>query len=293
MTTLVECFRQGRARLKQTLAEDAEYDALRLFESVFGMNRQALLLHGEEPAQELLCRRFQSKIEQRAAGRPVQYILGEWEFCGLPFFVGEGVLIPREETALLVDAAVDFCRVTRQPRILDLCSGSGAIAVACAKAIPDASVTACELSPQALEYLQRNVERSRTAVQIRRCDVLAQPRSGDFLPQDVILSNPPYIETAELPGLQREVRHEPQMALDGGADGLKFYRAILSGWLRFLRPGGLLAVECGIGQAHTIEKMFSEYDLRTSVRKDFAGIDRAVCGKKPESDCILPQNQVK
>lgn len=293
MITLGECFRQGCARLKQVLAEDAEYDALLLFESVFGVNRQALLLHGEELAQESLCGFFQNKIEQRAAGRPLQYILGEWEFYGLPFFVGEGVLIPREETALLVDAAAGFCREMQTPRILDLCSGSGAIAIACAKTIPNAAVTACELSSQALKYLQKNVERNHAAVKVRRCDVLAPQTDGDFLQQDVILSNPPYIETAELSGLQREVQREPQMALDGGSDGLKFYRAILAGWLRFLRPGGLLAVECGLGQAHTIEQMFCGCGLHTSVKKDFAGIDRVVCGQKPESDCILPRNQVK
>ena len=293
MITLQECCREGCERLKQALVEDAEYDARRLFESVFGMNRQALLLHGGRPAEESLCEEFRNKIEQRAAGRPLQYILGEWEFYGLPFFVGEGVLIPREETTLLVDAAAEFCRGVPAPRILDLCAGSGAISVACAATIPGASVTACELSLQAMEYLRKNAERNRAAVQIRRCDVLAPQPEDAFPQQDVILSNPPYIETAVLPGLQREVRREPEMALDGGADGLKFYRAILTGWLRFLRPGGLLAVECGLGQAHIIEQMFRGCGLRTSVRKDFAGIDRAVCGQRPESDCILPENQVE
>lgn len=291
--TLRECFRQGAARLKESLAEDAEYDALLLFESVFGMNRQALLLHGEEPARESLCALFRSKLEERANGRPLQYILGEWEFYGIPFLVGEGVLIPREETALLVDAAAEFCRSLPSPRILDLCSGSGAIAVACAETIPNAAVTACELSPETLGYLQKNVERRRAAVQVCRRDVLAPQKDGDFPSQDVILSNPPYIESADLPSLQREVRREPQMALDGGADGLLFYRAILAEWLRFLRPGGLLAVECGLGQAHTIERMFRECGLRTSIQTDFAGIERTVCGQKPENDCNLPPNQVK
>lgn len=293
MSTLRECCLQGRAVLQTADIEDAAFDAQLLFESVFGMNRQALMLHGSEPAEEQKCSQFFAKIAERAAGRPLQYILGEWEFCGLPFTVGEGVLIPREETALLVNAAESFCKNMNSPRVLDLCSGSGAIAVACAKRIAGAQVTACELSLQAMEYLRKNIDRNGASVQVICCDVL-QPDEAFSLPlQDVILSNPPYIESADLPGLQKEVQHEPMMALDGGEDGLKFYRAILQKWLRFLRPGGLLAVECGLGQAHTIEQMFRQCGLAASVTKDFAGIDRMVCGQKPENDCILPQNQVK
>lgn len=288
MSTIQECWRQGRVQLEQAGVEDAAFDAQQLFEAVFGLNRQALLLHGEQLAPQMQQERFFVGIAQRAAGRPLQYILGEWEFCGLPFFVGEGVLIPREETALLVDAAKRFCRGRENPRVLDLCAGSGAIAIACAGGIPGAQVTACELSPEAIAYLERNIARNQVTVQVRRCNVL-QPDDAFSLPmQDVILSNPPYIESADLPSLQREVQHEPRMALDGGADGLCFYRAILEQWLRFLRPGGLLGVECGLGQAHTIEQMFRQHGLSATITRDFAGIERTVCGQKPESDCILP-----
>lgn len=285
--TLGACYREGRLQLENAGVTDAAFDAQLLFEAVFGMNRQMLLLHGEEAADEKLRELYLEKIAERACGRPLQYILGEWEFCGLPFFVGEGVLIPREETALLVDAAKHFCQNQQHPAILDLCSGSGAIAVACAKKIPQASVTACELSPQAISFLKKNIEHNQVSVCVERCDVLCPSEDFSLPPQDVILSNPPYIESSALPGLQREVRREPSMALDGGADGLDFYRAILKRWLRFLRPGGMIAVECGLGQAHTIEQMFQQTGLTAKLTEDFAGIERMVWGQKPESDCNL------
>lgn len=221
----------------------------------------------------------QALVARRCAGEPLQYILGEWEFYGLPLFVGEGVLIPRADTETLVDAALALCKGLSAPRMADLCSGSGCVAIALAKHCPGAHVTAVELSGAAYAYLVRNLARNAAAnVTPLQADALAQhPQLAGL---DVIVSNPPYIRENELSSLAPEVQREPRMALDGGADGLSFYRALAAVCRARLKAGGYLAFECGDDQAPAVRKILHEngYTEIAAVR-DLEGFERVVTGR--------------
>ena len=279
-----ELYLLGKTQLAAAGIDTASLDASLLLEQLSGWDRTAQLMHGDDLAPQAWIEPFRTRIARRAAGEPLQYLLGYWVFMDHKFAVGSGVLIPRPETELLVREAIAYCG-NRPCRITDLCAGSGAVGWSCAAALPVCSVTAVELSPDALGYLRRNAESvvgDPQRTRIVQADV-AQPGAAAAVgTAEVILSNPPYIPTADLPALQREVQREPRMALDGGADGLDFYRAILHIWLPMLAPGGLLAVECGIGQGAALTEAFRAAGLHdVQIRPDFSGIDRVVRGIVP------------
>lgn len=225
---------------------------------------------------------FRGWVERRANREPIQYILGTQEFLGLEFRVTPDVLIPRLDTEVLVEVAVAHLRGMEvvAPRIADIGTGSGAIAVGVAHLLPGAQVVAVDLSPAALAVARANAERLGVAdrVAFRQGDLLA-PLTGERLA--AILSNPPYIPAAEMPGLDPEVREfEPQLALTPGGDGLECYRRLVAGAPDLLAPGGLLAVEVGIGQAQAVAGLFRDAGLAVQVHLDTAGIERVVCGVK-------------
>ena len=209
--------------------------------------------------------------------------MGEWEFYGLPFCVGPGVLIPRPDTELLVDAALERLPAGKAAALLDLCAGSGCISIALAKNRPVCRVAALEKSPDALGYLRRNAQRNGVkGLSILEGDLLAGPGSLPVASFDMIVSNPPYIPAADLAGLDVEVRGEPAMALDGGPDGLRFYRAICRDWLCCLQPGGSLLVEIGIGQSADVQALFWAAGLEgVEALPDLNGIDRVIVGTLP------------
>ncbi len=268
-------WQQATARLQAAGCEDAAFDARCLLEDIGGMPR------GQAPDDTPLSAEEQERLSlalnKRREGYPLQYLLGEWEFLTLTLSVGEGVLIPRPDTEVLCEEAAR--RLGKAPQVLDLCAGSGCVGLGVASLRPDAVVTVVELSDKALPYLRDNIARypslQVTAVQ---GDVLSDAaRFPDGY--DAILSNPPYIPTGDLAGLQREVHHEPTMALDGDVDGLRFYRVIADVWSRKLRSGGLCAVEVGIGQAPAVAALFTAAGL-TDVQsvRDLAGVERVVLG---------------
>ncbi len=267
------------ARLAAAGCEDAAFDARCLLEDLGGLPRgraadDTPLTAEQESALE-------TAVAQRAAGRPLQYILGEWEFLALTLKVGEGVLIPRPDTELLCEVAAEQLRGKTAPRVLDLCAGSGCVGLGVASLCPSAVVTEVELSADALPYLRENVLRYPDyAVTVRQADVLADYAAFDGF-YDAILSNPPYIPTADLPHLQREVQHEPKMALDGTADGLTFYRTIAEHWCEKLSPDGFVAVEVGIGQAQDVAAIFRAQGLgNTGIFTDLGGVPRVVLARK-------------
>ena len=278
--------RQGerllRRRARPAPCEDAAFDAFLLLEKVTGISRTAYpLKKNDSPTAEERAE-YLSLLRRRAAGEPVQYLLGEWEFMGLPLYVGPGVLIPRPETELLVEQSLELLRGRPNPRILELCGGSGCISIALAKARPDAEITCLELSAQALCYLRRNIARhgvpNLTAVE---GDALSPPPEivGRY---DAILSNPPYIAAGQLPALQREVRQEPAMALDGGPDGLRFYHSFHRLYPPMLSPGGFLLYEIGEEQGRAVSALLRTAGLqKVQVLRDFSGLDRAVLGFSP------------
>lgn len=276
---LRELIHRAQGALEAAGCEDAAFDAAQLVAAAAEIPPNRLLLCREDEVPDAVCEKVNDFVKQRIDGRPLQYILGCWEFYGLPFYVGEGVLIPRPDTEVLVDLALDFIRETGAKRVIDLCSGSGCIGIAVAKNAA-VQVTAIEKFSPAMDYTVRNIGLNNL--------YNIEARSGDLflgangLTCDVLISNPPYIPRADLSHLQREVLREPQTALDGGADGLDYYRAIAEKWVPCINAGGAVFVEVGINQADAVAALFETAGL-TDIKKsnDLCGIERVVSGKKP------------
>lgn len=280
--TLGEVYRQGKQLLINAGNEAPAFDADCLFQKVFGLDRQGRIMHGAQPAQPQKEQEYIKYAKERAAGRPLQYILGKWPFLGMELTVGEGVLIPREETELLVKTAVQMLDGRKSPKIIDLCSGTGAVALGLASFLPDAHISAVELYEDALSYLNRNiVETGFKNVVSCKLDILREESAATFSKPDCIVSNPPYVESGEIVSLQPEVQLEPHSALDGGDDGLVFYRAIANIWLPLLQSGGVAAVEVGERQAQATAQLFEAAGLsQIRIFRDFNGIERVVAGVK-------------
>ncbi|MDE6726772.1 MAG: peptide chain release factor N(5)-glutamine methyltransferase, partial [Oscillospiraceae bacterium] len=207
------------------------------------------------------------------------YILGEWEFYRLPFKVGEGVLIPRQDTETLVDTAARFLRERDAwaRKTLDLCAGSGCIGIALAKTAA-AEVTCVEKSRRAFGYLEENAALNHVSVRAVLGDALDENTvTGEY---DLIVSNPPYLTESDMRSLQKEVSFEPEAALFGGTDGLDFYRGIIPIYARKLVSGGMIAVEIGMGQESAVSGIFRENGLDPRLEKDMRGIYRVVYGIK-------------
>ncbi|MDE7389982.1 MAG: peptide chain release factor N(5)-glutamine methyltransferase [Lachnospiraceae bacterium] len=280
--TLGEIYRHGARLLREANIEDYSYDALCLMEHFFSVDRAGLILHGDRAAEPESRADFFSAIQQRLQGRPLQYIIGIWSFMDFDFYIGEGVLIPREDTETAVNSAVDYLKSLNiaRPRVIDLCSGSGAIAIAIAKLVPQCEVTAVELSDKAAEYLHRNVIlNSADNVTLLRGDVEVLYNEFSDEEFDLIISNPPYIETNVIDTLQQELKYEPRMALDGGRDGLYFYRIITELWHSKLKHGGMLVYEIGENQYKSVSELLKRYGFGNIFYKlDVQNIKRAVGG---------------
>ena len=222
-------------------------------------------------------------VRRRLQGEPVAYITGLWEFHGLPLFITPGVLIPRDDTEVLADQAIAFARdAEREIRMLDLCCGSGCIGLAVASEIPSIRVVMADISEKATGVARQNTLRNRLTrcVTCLTADALQAPPMllGRF---DLIVSNPPYIRTGEMESLDASVRdYEPREALDGGEDGLMFYRAVAEKWRAVLKPGGAVMFECGEDQSAAVREILADRgftDIETV--KDTRGIERVVTGK--------------
>lgn len=278
--TLSSVYKSGEKILRESGVPDADFDSLYLMEHFFGADRTTLIIHGDKPADNNLCARFFDAVKERTTGKPLQYIVGKWNFMGFDFLVGEGVLIPRDDTEIVVETAVVFLRKTDRPRVIDLCSGSGAIAVSIAKLFPESEVVALEYSDTAITYLEKNIALNKAAnVSVFKGDVTKC--SGEFADEsfDLVISNPPYIESGEIDALQRELSFEPRMALDGGKDGLYFYRSITANWSSKVKPGGMLAFEVGEEQFEPVaEEMKKQGFANVNYRLDLQGYKRTAAG---------------
>ncbi len=280
--TLNEVYLIGKKILSEAGCDAPAFDAMRIFEMCFGLSRQDVILTRNAFADETKAAKFFELIRQRASGRPLQYILGRWNFMGNEFKVGEGVLVPRDDTEVVVNAALDCIKDVNSPRILDLCAGPGTIAITLAKQRREATVVAAELSDVALCYLKENIALNgvKNVIPVQ-FDVLLDADPFEYDDFEIIVSNPPYIPTSDLKGLQLEVQNEPQMALDGGIDGLIFYRAIAQSWTKCLKKGGHLCVEVGQGQANDVKAIFEEAGLADiAIKRDLNNIERVVQAKK-------------
>lgn len=278
--TLSQLYRKAKADLQSSDTDSPQYDAICLIEHFFGMNRAELVVSGSNPAEVDIENRFLEALEKRISGYPLQYILGKWTFMDIPLFVGEGVLIPRDDTEVLVREAIERIRKMESRKIIDLCSGSGAVAIAVAKAYPDIEILAVEISDIAFGYLERNIEynncRNIKTIKGDMFKLYEEFLDGEF---DALLSNPPYIKTNVIETLATEVQHEPKLALDGGNDGMVFYNAIAENWRSKVKPNGFIGVEIGEDLKRDIVNLFEASRIKDiSVYKDMAQLDRAIFG---------------
>lgn len=285
--TARELYRRAAARLGEAGIDSPGPDALALTGFFLGLDRAGLALHGDETPAPEQAAAFDRAVEERAARRPLQYIFGRWDFLGLSLAVGEGVLCPREDTGILVEALAQALRNVPSPKGLDLCAGSGAVALGLCSLLPEAEAVCVELSPQAFPFLEKNLAAyPQYRIRAMQADVLLASSASGFSPAslDFIAANPPYVRTGEIPFLQPEVQKEPAMALDGGPDGLAFYRALARLWIPLLKPGGLLAVEIGEDQGAAVSALFSAHGLETpEICRDWSGLDRVVLGRRKKS----------
>ena len=283
MKTYNELYMSTRNTLKRSGIEAYALEARILVAGAAGKTVQQLLrdlsLYAA-PQTETLVGEYTAR---RLRGEPVAYITGEWEFYGLPLIVTPDVLIPRSDTELLVDLVREaLTGYKMDARVLDLCCGSGCITCAVGRELPATKLVAVDISASALEVCRANIQRSRLETRV----ICVQADATSFPPLgigsfDVIVSNPPYIESGEIAALDRSVRdYEPIWALDGGKDGLRFYKGIIKYWKSLLRSGGLLIFEVGEGQARDVADMLMAAGFTAcTVHKDTRGVERAVVGR--------------
>lgn len=271
--TLKELFEYCSDEL--SFGECGNFEAQCIFEDMLKVDRSRIL-SSNSPVTEDDILLVNSIIERRKAGEPLQYILGTWDFYDLTFFVGQGVLIPRPETEILVDFALDNLKDIKNPVIFDLCAGTGCIGLTIAKHMPEATVYLLEKQENAFEYLKKNADNlTLENVQLIKGDLFTF--DFDELPMaDLIVSNPPYIPTTEIEELQKEVLSEPISALDGGNDGLDFYRCLADKWTSKVKKSGFMAFECGDNQSSDVIDIFNGKYVENNVIFDFNNIDRIV-----------------
>lgn len=279
MKTYNEIYLAFRRALMDAGVEDAGTEARFLLASAAGKSVAAFLRDIRLFPAEDFPERAAEYLKRRLGGEPAAYIAGCWEFHGLELEVNPHTLIPRSDTEVVTDAAIGFLQTKPKAKVLDLCTGSGCIALAIADAVKDCRVIAADIDPEALNTAKRNAVKTRLHQRVffLPADALREPPKtlGTF---DLIVSNPPYIPAAEIETLDASVKDfEPRLALDGGNDGLDFYRAIFKYWVNILNPGGCLALECGEEQASALIRFAAVAGLKkTAVFRDTGDTERAV-----------------
>lgn len=273
--TVFNAYNETKKALKQAGITPANFEAKQIIRYVTGYTNSEILSRYNEQLTPLKVTALNSIVNRRLQHYPLQYILGEWSFYGLDFYVGEGVLIPRADTEVLVETAIDFLKGKKDAAALDLCSGSGCVAVAISKNT-QTEVDAVEKYHKAFEYLEKNIKRNAAKVSPILADIF------DFVPDkkyDIIVSNPPYISAAGMDIIDEETTHEPDSALYGGEDGLLFYEHIASRYKKYIKSGGMLALEVGFDQSDTVKSILKRNgfcDIGT--KADYGGIQRVVFG---------------
>lgn len=276
--------REGAQALRDAGIETSRLDSEVLLSHVLKKDRLFLVVHREESVSEAAEAEFRRLINRRKAHEPVAYLIGSREFMSLPFQVGEGVLIPRPDTETLVEFVLEQYDKTAAVSLLDLCTGSGAIAVSLAHYLPNSQVTAVDISEVCVDTAEKNASLNGVAdrVTVKRQDVFSD---FDEKIYDCVVSNPPYIPSSVLNTLEKDVRdYEPQSALDGGEDGLVFYRHLTILGAKLLKPEGVLAFEVGHDQSEAVRALLKETEAfqTIGIRQDLAGIGRVVFGIKKE-----------
>lgn len=278
MMTVKETYKKCKEILAESEIEDETFEALCLFEKVTGFDRLGIISHGDEQITDEKLNELLSLVNRCCKHEPLQYLLGSWSFCGFDFCVGKGVLIPRDDTEVVVNLCIDYLKNSENKKVIDLCAGSGAISVVLEK-LADAEVTALELSDDAFKFLKKNIKLNNSKVKAVKGNVFKSFCDFEDNSFDLIVSNPPYIKSDDIQTLQTEVQQEPRLALDGGKSGYDFYEAIVKHWSSKLRHGGALAFELGENQSDYVAELMKSQgfeNIRTSL--DLGGVQRAIIG---------------
>lgn len=263
----------GTKYLKDNNIDEANLKCKILLASILKVNKEYLIIHDTEVLSENIVSEFKNKIEEIKSGKPLQYITNKQEFMGLNFYVNENVLIPQPDTEILVEEVISKMKQNVSLSVLDLCTGSGAIAISIAKNIDKLTVFASDISDTAIEVAKKNAEANNVQVNFILSDMF-ENINAKF---DCIVSNPPYIEDNIIKTLPKEVQNEPYIALAGGEDGLKFYRIIAENAKKFLNDNGFVAVEIGYNQKDKVIQIFENEGYKNIYsKKDFGGNDRIV-----------------
>ena len=288
MRTYKELLEEGYQILNSAGIEEARLDAWLLLEFAADIKRAWYYAHMDENAETAVAERYRQLCEKRAQHIPLQHLTGQAYFMGYEFYVDDRVLVPRQDTETLVEEAISHLRELPAPKILDMCTGSGCILLSLLMELPQASGTGADVSADALEVAKENTR--RLGLEKRAELIQSDLFSADYFEKnsrkkcmeyDMLISNPPYIRTADIDGLMDEVRlHDPRLALDGKADGLYFYEKITEQAGKYLKPGGWLIYEIGCDQGKDVAEIMKKKGfIQIEVKKDLAGLDRIVEGR--------------
>lgn len=253
----------GRNKLKENSIEDASFKAEILLQYILNMNKTEIIINSEKEVQHDLEQKYIAYLDEVIAGKPIQYITHKQEFMGLNFYVDESVLIPQPDTEILVEETIRTVTANNKLlgqniKILDLCTGSGAIAISLENYLKNKFETetiASDVSKKAIDVAKRNARENNAKVKFIISDMFENIKENNF---DIIVSNPPYIESSTITTLSKEVQNEPMLALDGGIDGLDFYRIIAKEAYKYIKGGGHILVEIGYNQKESVSNIFKE-----------------------------------
>ncbi|MCL2084750.1 MAG: peptide chain release factor N(5)-glutamine methyltransferase [Oscillospiraceae bacterium] len=265
----------ARGRLREKYADSASLEARFMLMAAAGKTQEELLRDAALYVTAEVLRRYEDMLARRKSGEPLAYVTGAWNFCGLPLIISPDVLIPRVDTEPLAEAAIARARNIPGCRALDLCTGSGCVALAIASKAPGSQVTMADIDAAALRVAKRNARGLKLLVNAVKADVLSPPPAALGL-YDIITCIPPYIPTGEIASLDAEVRdHEPLKALDGGPDGMDFYRALARHWPPALKPDGVMMLEIGAGMLKRVRGLFTDFTT-AEVITDSGGVERVL-----------------
>ena len=275
--TIFEAYNDCKRQLSAAGIEDYVFESKQIIRYITGYTNTQILTKYTQQLNEFQLNNLTAIIKQRLIRYPLQYILRSWYFFGREFFVGPGVLIPRSDTETLIDVCLEAVCQKPTPRVLDLCAGTGCIGITIKGEYDAADVTLVEKYDEALAYTTKNAAHNNATVKIVQGDVLkTEGAEGRY---DLIVSNPPYINANDMKNLQPEVTFEPATALDGGDDGLDFYRHIAKEYKTYLAKDGVMAFEVGVNQADAVASIMTENGfINVQTRKDYNEIDRVVFG---------------
>ena len=281
MVKVKDIYKNAKKVLFDNNIENADFESKKLFCKVFG--KEPVYFDVSSEADEEKCKLLDALIKRRISGEPLQYILEEWEFYSLPIKVGKGVLIPRQDTEALVDEAIKIYNERQNLTVIDLCSGSGCVGLALEKNLNLKDLILVEKSENAINYLKQNVLLNNSKAEILTGDVLDNGIADSLPTADLIVSNPPYLNSDDMKKLQKEVEFEPETALYGGDDGLDFYRGLSRLYKNRLKIGGCLMFEVGINQDWQVSEILIANGYKNiRVRKDLCGVNRVIIGEKTD-----------